>query len=430
MMTQKERKFTVEVSSPSDCKRVLSIKIPREELDAEKELVLAELRKDLRVPGFRKGKVPRKYVETNYGDAIEGDAVRNLLPEVYELALAQQDISPVGEPRFENVSAEPGQDLSVDIEVEVRPDIDVKGYRDMTVRVEKRNIDDHSVDHALEHLRERMAQYVVVDRPVRQGDLVLIDYAPVLDDGSLDEKQLARNYPVDTGAESVLPAFREGLVNMEMNDQKDIVVKYPDDFPEEKLAGATKTFSVTVKEIKEKQMPEIDDEFARSAGEQFKDLEALRQQVREDLIKDEEKRYVHEAEEKIIDGLIEQNPFDVPDTMVNNYLSSVLDEDRRRRPQVPDEAEREREVREHFHAAAVRTVKKYLIMEAVRRQENIEVEAPEVDARIAELAGDGERAEQVRQYFRDPRHRRGIESEMIDQKVLQFLRENADIKVA
>lgn len=429
-MNAQERKFTVNVSSPSDCKRVLSIEIPKEELETAKAAVVTELRKDLRVPGFRKGKVPAKYVESNYAEVIHGDAVRNLLPEVYEAALTQEGISPVGEPKFENVKAEPGTDLTVDIEVEVRPDVEIKGYQGLAVRVEKKDIDDDAVNHALEHLQERMTQFEAVERPIEAGDMVMVDYAPMLDDGSLDEKQLAKGYPIDTGGENILPEFREGLIGLKVDEQKDLSVKYPDDFPEEALAGQSKTFGVTVREVKAKRVPPLDDEFAKNVGEQFPDMESLRAQIKEDLLKDEEKRYIHEAEEKILDGLIEKNSFDVPQAMVNNYLASVLEEDRKRRPQVPDEAEREREVREHFKDAAVRTVKKFIIMEAVRDQESLDAEESEVEAKIAELSGDGERSAEIRQYFQDPRHRRGIRSEMVDQKVLKFLRESADIKVA
>ena len=209
-MNHIERKFTVEVASPSDCKRVLSIEIPKEELEAEKEVVAAKLRKDLRVPGFRKGKVPQKYVETNYGEVIHGDAVRNLLPEVYEAALTQQGISPVSEPKFDNVKAEPGTNLTVDIEVEIRPEVKIEGYKDISIKVEKKEIDEAAIDHALEHLQERFAEHVVVDREVQAGDQVMVDYAPMLDDGSLDESQLARDYPVDTGGENVLPEVSGG----------------------------------------------------------------------------------------------------------------------------------------------------------------------------------------------------------------------------
>ena len=430
-MNRAERKFTVKVDSPSECKRVLSIEIDGQELEREKETVKRELRRDLNVPGFRKGKVPEKYIEKNYARVIHGDAVRNLLPHVYEDALVREGIHPVGEPSFENLKAEEGENVTVDVTVEVRPNVEIKGYAGLKLKVERREIDDAAVDHALEHLQERMMSYRVVDREVREDDLVLIDYAPLKHDGEVDGAKMSRNHPVEVSSGSLLPEFREALPGMRTGEDKDVRVSYPDDFPDKDNAGTEKTFRVTVKEIKVKVLPEIDDEFAKKVGENFTDLESLRRQVKEDLIKDEEKRYEHEMEEKIIDELIGKNPFDVPDAMVNNYLASVLEEDKRRRPHVADEAEREREIREHFHDAAVRTITKYFVLEAVKKQEGIEVDGEEVDGHIDELAGgNAEKEDEIRSYFRHPERRRSLENELLDRKILKFLRDGADVKAA
>jgi trigger factor len=240
-----------------------------------------------------------------------------------------------------------------------------------------------------------------------------------------------RNYPVDIASSTLLPEFREGLRGMEVKGEKDIEVRYPDDFPEKALAGSRRTYRVTLKETKELRLPDLDDDFARGLGDEFADLAALEVKVKSDLEKQEERRRRHDAEEKIIDKIIEANPFDVPDAMIENYLSSILEQDRKRRPHVEDEAEREREVREHFHAAAVRTIKKFLILEAARKQENIVVDARELDAKIEELSrGGGEKSEEVRAYFRHPDRRRVLENELLDEKTIDFLREKAAVTVA
>lgn len=427
----RDRKFTVAVQHPSECKRVLSIEIPVEELQMEEQRVLGELKRDLRVPGFRKGKVPPRYIQKNYQEVIHSDAVRNLLPEVYELALVREGITPIGEPRFDKVQAEAGETVTFEVTVEVRPEIEVKGYKKVKVKAKRAEIDEGRVDHALEHLRESLAKYrVVVDREVREGDLVVIDYGPLPDNGELDEARMTRNHSVDLAGGSLLEEFRTGLLGMEIGGKKDIRVRYPEDFPEEDVRGTEKTFRVIVKEIKERELPEVNDDFARGVGEQFEDLNALRAQIKEDLTKDEEKRYQHDVEERIIDKLIESNPFEVPEAMVNNYFASVLEEDRRRRPHVPEE-EREKEVRERFREAAVRTIRKYFIIEAIKVQEGIEVDDAEIDARIEELArGSSERSDEVRHYFRHPERRRSLKNDLTDRKVLTFLRDVAEVKEA
>lgn len=426
-----ERNFTVTVSEPTGCKRVLSLRIPEEEVVKERGRVLEELRRDLRVPGFRKGKVPASFVEKNYGEIARDDAVRNLLGAVYEDALIQKAINPLGEPKFDNLKAAPGEGVSVDVEVEVRPELTLQGYTGVEVKVTHNTVSEKDVEETLERIRGRRGTFAVVERPAREGDLLLIDYAPILPTGEVEESKMVRNYPVDIASESLLPEFREHLRGMEIKGEKDIVVDYPKDFPDKTVAGTRKTYRVTLKEVKELKLPELNDEFAKSLGEEFGDLGALRAKIRADLEQEEEKRRVHEAEEKIVDRIIAANPFDVPDAMIENYLASILDQDRKRRPQVEDEAEREREVREHFHGAAVRTIKKYLILDAVKKQENITVDPHEVDAKIEELsASGGDRVEEVKAYLRRPDRRLAIESELLDEKSMRFLRDRAVVTAA
>jgi trigger factor len=426
-----ERNFTVEVKASGDCKRTLSIEIPWQELVDEEARVVAQLRQEVKVPGFRKGKVPAKYIEKSYKDVIRSDAVRNLLPAVYEDALVREGITPIGEPRFENVKTDDGKPVTMDVTVEIRPQPEVSGYKGVKLKAEKRTIDDSAVEETLNSIREQMATLKVVDRPIRDEDYVLVDYGPLLDNGEIDKERLATNYPIDLAKGNLLPEFKEGLIGLGTGGDKEITVSYPEDFPDKENAGKTKKFHVTVKEIKERELPELNDDFAKRMGEKFKTLDDFRGQVRENLIEEEDRRFEHNAQELIIDKLIEQNPFDVPDAMVQNYLASVVEEDRRRRPEVPDEAERVKEIQEHFGDAAVRTIKKYFILEAIKKQENIALEASEVDAKIDELASEqGDRADEVRAYFRHPEHRRSLENDLLDRKVLDFLTKNAEIKVA
>ena len=190
-------------------------------------------------------------------------------------------------------------------------------------------------------------------------------------------------------------------------------------------------FHVKILEVKEKLLPDLDDNFAKSLGENFESMESLRKQVLDDLTSEEDRRYQHEVEEKIIDSVIAQNPFEVPRVMVDNYISSLLEEDRRRRPKVDDESRREQEVRELFGDAAVRTIKKYFILDAVRRQEEIELTQEDIDTKIASLAeGAGRSEDEVREFLKNPERRRSFESDLLDQKILGFLRDTVAVKAA
>jgi trigger factor len=423
------RKFAVTVTAEGQCKRVLAIDIPEEEVARERDRVTERLRRELKVPGFRKGKVPVAFVKKNYADVIHSDAVRNLLPEVYEEAIEREHLHPLGEPHFDDFQTDEGQGIKATATIEVRPEIEISGYDDVTVEAQRREIGDGDVESTLRDIRERMATLVTVERPAEPSDYMTIDYAPYGESGELDESARQTNYPVELGSENLFEEFRVGLVGKKSGDETDITVKYPDDFPDKDLAGHTRRFNVKVVEVKEKLLPEADDAFATRLNSEVGTIDELKQRIKEDLAHEEAHRFEHDVEEKVIDQLIAHNSFEVPEVMVENYLASVLEEDRRRRPQVPDEAARAGEVRELFHDAAVRSIKKYFIMDAVRKQEGIEVTDADVEARAAKLAeGSGKSVEEIRDYLTHPERRRSFESELMDRKVMEFLRERARVK--
>src|SRR5712672_3616406 len=193
------RSFTVTVAAPSQTRRVLSVQVPAEELEKERSAVLEEMRRQIRVPGFRKGKVPAGFIQKNYADAIQSDAVRNLLPDVYEQALHRENLHPLGEPMFENVKLE-GGGVTFDVKIDVRPEVTLQGYEKVTVDVPRRSITDQDVDQAVESLRERLAAFDTVTRPAAPGDHLIIDYVPLAADGTPEEKSRAKAYPVTLGS--------------------------------------------------------------------------------------------------------------------------------------------------------------------------------------------------------------------------------------
>ena len=197
-----DRKFTVNVSSPGGCKRVLEIHVPEEELERERKAVIRELRRDLRVPGFRKGKVPETYITKNYAGAVESDAVRNLLPVVYEQAVMKEGLHPLGEPNFENLKAGEGDGLRMEAHIEVRPEVTLEGYKDVRVEAAREEVTDERVNATLKQMREHMATYQDVSREATATDYVVIDYAPYGDDGAPDEApgRVSTRWPLDSGA--------------------------------------------------------------------------------------------------------------------------------------------------------------------------------------------------------------------------------------
>jgi trigger factor len=428
--SDEDKNFTVRVDEIGQCQRMLTLGVSDEALQAEKKRIVKKLQADLDVPGFRKGKVPASYVEKNYAGAVHGDAVQNLLAKAYEEAILGQDLRPLAEPRFEDLQAEDGEGISVKAHIEVKPEIEIKDYAGVKVQAEKKVIGDEEVDGTLETLRQNMATFETADRPASGDDYVVIDFAPYLESGELDEEARQQNYAVTLDSDGLLPEFKQGLQGMRAGEEKEILVRYPEDFAEKSLAGSGKSFQVKVSEVKEKLLPEVDDAFAANVAPEVGSLEALRTRIREDLQREEDAKHAQDIQEKIIDKIIEKNAFEVPEAMVENYLTSIVEEDRRRRPNVESEEQRDSQVRQMFREPATRMVKRYLIMEAVVRQENLTVSEEEFNGKITTLAeGAGRPVEEVEKMFRDSKHRRNLENELLDQKVLNFLREKADVKV-
>jgi trigger factor len=425
-----DKYFTVTVDSPSLCKRTLKLEIKEEAVQAEKSRITAKLRNDIEVPGFRKGKVPRSFIEKNYKEAIHSDAVQNLLGQAYHDAIHSENLRPLGEPRFDNLEAEDGNGAKVEANIEIKPVIEVTDYTGVAVEVAKKEVGDEQVDATLENLRQRLSTFQTVERASAMGDYMIIDFAPYLESGELDEKARQTNYGVSLESENLLAGFREGLTGMKAAEEKEISIRYPKDFPDEALADTEKTFHVKVTEVKEQLLPEMDDAFAKTVVPDIESLAVLRARVLDDLQKEGEAQQKKETQEKIIDKIIEKNQFEVPDAMIENYMTSLIVEDRKRRPNVEDEETREKEIREMFHDAATRTVRKYFILEAVVRQEKLAISAEEFETKIAAIAEEMHQPlEEVKKMFLNPEHRRNLESDLLDEKVLNYLQENADVSI-
>jgi trigger factor len=423
-----DRTFSVAVASPSSTRRVLSIQVPADEMEKERSRVLSEYRRELRIPGFRKGKVPLGYIQKNYGDTIHTDAVRNVLPAVFEQALHQERLFPLGDPRFEKVEF-PDGGLSFDAHIEVRPDIELKGYDRLTVEATRREIADGDVDAMVAHLRERLAVYSRVDRAATPDDYAVLDYVPLSESGEPDEAHRVKEYPVALSSQNLLEEFRTGLLGARAGDEKTISVVYPADFGDTELAGTRRSFQVRVTEVKEKLMPDADDSFARRVDPQVASLLELRLRIREQLNAEEEARFRREVDEKIIDSVIAQNPFEVPGVMLENYLSSLVEEDRRQRDRSADHEARDNAIREAYRETALRAVQRYFVLDAVRRQEKVAVTREEMDERIRAIAAQVEKPEaEIRGLLNQGRRRANLESDLLDEKSMAFLRGRATVK--
>ena len=375
----------------SDTQKNLVVEIDSTVVDAEIEKIARDYSKAARIPGFRPGKVPAKVVRQRFRDQILHDVVHGLIPRAVDEALRDKGIEPVDTPDIKDVVVEEGQPLKFTAAFETVPTFDPGDYSTLSVRATDNAVGDDAVDGALSTLRERSARFEPVeDRGVEMGDSVQVDLERTAS-GAEGEAQMDRHegVSVDIGAPANPPGFDEALVDMNVGDRKAFDITYPADFTIAELAGTTVKYDASIKAIRKRVVPDLDDEFAKDLGN-FENLQALRARVREDLAH----QMMHENEREVRGDLVrqlaERVDFDVPATLLDREIDRrVEDFVRRLIEQQVDPMKINinwEEFREKQREAAAEAVKSALLLDEVARRENISASDAEVDEEIARYA--------------------------------------------
>ena len=382
----------------SDTKKNLVVEIPSTIVDAEIDKVSRDYSRAARIPGFRPGKVPPKVVRQRFRDQILHDVAHGLIPRAVDEALRERGVEPVDTPDIRDVVVEEGQPLKFTATFETVPPIDPGDYSGVTLRQKSVSIDDAAVEGALEGLRERAARYEPVeDRGIEVGDSVLLDLirtaAPIAqgDEAPADAEQTDRheNITVDIGGKANPPGFDQELMGLTAGDTKTFDVQYPADYSISELAGTTVKYEVTVKAVRQRVVPDLDDELAKDIGE-FESLEALRARVRSDL----EHEANHEAEREMRAELLKQLAsrvqFEVPASLVDREIDRRVEEFVRRLIEQQIDPMRTNinweEFRERQKEAASEAVKSALVLDEVARREGLTASDQEVEAEVQRYA--------------------------------------------
>ncbi|MEG1584032.1 MAG: trigger factor [Anaerovorax sp.] len=345
------------------------------------------------VDGFRKGKAPRKMIENNYGaDVFFEDAINELFGTGYPEAVETLDLYPVDRPSADFGEIKKGEGFTVTITVTVRPEFEVKDYKGVKVARIEHTVKDEDVDKELEALQKRNARLVLLERPAELGDVVLIDYA-----GFVGEEQFeggtAERQPLELGSGSFIPGFEEQLVGVSVGDNKDVKVTFPEEYHSENLAGKEAIFKCTVHEIKGKELPELNDEFAKDVSE-FDTLEELKKETKEKLDKAAVTRGEYETKNKVLEAVYEANDIDIPEIMVQDQITEMMQEfDQQLRGQGMDlEKYFEylqkdvNEFRNELKDDAYKKTKTRLLVEAVANTEKFEVSPEDIENELQAMA--------------------------------------------
>ena len=423
-------KYEVEVLTPTE--RRLRVEVPADRVGKAFARVYRQVGRQAKVRGFRSGKIPQHILRGLYGTEIQAQALSELVEEALAGAMKEQGLEAVSEPRLETGELDEAQPFAFTAVVEVRPDIELKNYRAVPVERVRVDMGDEEVERALAELQDRNAQLEPVEGRgrVEDGDYVFIDFSGAVD-GEPFPGSTADNYPVDIGAGKALPEFERGLVGMERGVSGTIAVSFPEDLQDERLAGKTADFEVTVRDIRKKVLPPLDDEFAQDYGE-CDSLEELREKVRLQLQSEIDSFQDRQLKDRIVERLMEDHDFDVSPSMVDRELSYLV---RRAGSQMaPSGADAPEpttdELREELKPQAEQRVKMMLLIERIAEAEGITAAEGDIDGRIEALArASGGQADEVRRQYGQDWARATLRSQIVSEKTLDFLLREAEITV-
>jgi trigger factor len=392
-----------EESNP--CQRELSIEIPADVVKAETDNLVSRYQKLANIPGFRKGKVPGAIVRQRFAEEIKSDVVDALVPRYFRDEAKKQNLSPVSQPRVTDLHIHDGEPLRFKASFEVMPDFQVAPYEDIRVTTLDTNVSDEEVQTALNNLRDQQATFTAVeeDRPLQEGDFAVASFKGTPKETDADSKPVeVDEIMVEIGGQNTIPEFTENLRGAKPGDQRTFDVKYADDFADKRLAGKTLTYEVTVKGIKTRNVPEINDDFAKELSADFNTVDDLRTRLRENMQAERQHEAEHQGKDKVVEELLQRNDFPVPDALVNDQIDLRLERGLRAlaaqgmRTEDMKSMDFER-LRAGQRDAALREVKAALILDRIADQEKVEVPDGEIEHELEALATQSKQTlEQVR----------------------------------
>ncbi|TET50438.1 MAG: trigger factor [Dehalococcoidia bacterium] len=410
-----------------NCQAVLTVEAEASELDRSLDEAYDHLVNKVSIPGFRKGKAPRAVLVQHIGRTnLLEEALEHLIPQLYKEAIESQGLEPIDRPEIEIIQTEP---LVFKAMISLKPEVKLGDYHSIRLEPEPvPEIASEEITAAVEQLRERQGTWVPVDRSVETGDLITLDIeASVEGKRWLDRKGVI--YEVDGDSRSPVPGFASHLQGIEKNTEKTFTLTIPHDYPVGEMRGKEGAFRVTVTEIKEKQLPELDDELARSIGHD--DLDGMRQKVAADLRTRAEASNRSELRQKALDALVEISEVNYPPVLEDGEIVGLLRNEAQRLgfTEVADYVRRtgktEEELREALRPIARKRLTQGLVLGKLAEGEGIEISSSEVDNRVDEIADEAEDKEKARQFFSLPQIRESIEQSLHTQRTMDRLLEIA-----
>lgn len=376
-------------------KGTLEFTITKEEVRNSLDQAFNKVKNNLNIPGFRKGKVPRKVFNSMYGEgALYEDALNIALPKAYASAVEEAGIDPVGQPEIDVKSMEEGKDWKIEAVVPVKPDVKLGDYKNLEVTKQDRTVSDEAVEMNLQNRQEQQAELVLKEEEAVNGDTVVIDFEGFVDEEPFEGGK-AENHTLELGSNSFIPGFEDQLIGTKAGEEKDVNVTFPDEYQAEELAGKEAVFKVTVHEVKSKELPELDDEFAKDQDEDVETLDELKEKVREELQEGRKNAADEAVEDEAIrkaveNAEIEEIPHDMVHDEVHRQMEIFLNNMERQgiSPELYYQitGTTEEDLHKQMEGEAEFRVRTNLVLEAIVEKENLDATEEEIQSEVSGLA--------------------------------------------
>jgi trigger factor len=427
-------KFTVD--DRSTVKKVLHIEVPREDVTKEVEEAYQKLKKTAKIKGFRPGKAPRSLLVRLYQKDVLADVRGKLIQDAFIDALQQSALNMIGSPKIDPPELKENEPYVFEAQVEVPPELADIEMRGLALKKTKYRISDQEVDKQLALLRKNLAQRRVIDppRPVQSGDIVVIDYEGFKDGQSHEQTAKTENFVTQVGEGQIVGDLDQGLIGMQVGDEKEIDVAFPEDYFSKALAGQKLVFKVKLNEIREEILPELDDQLAKNIGSQFETLDDLKQKIRENLQGGYDKRIEQELNEQIFQQILAKISFEVPEALVESELEQILNDAEQKfahsNRKLEDVGLTREMLSQRYRATAEKQVRRHLILSKLIDQEKLTLTEDEVDKGFQDMADlYHQPVDQIRAYYNQ--NKEGLsffKHTLLEKKALALIIENSSIE--
>lgn len=418
----------VTVETAEGLERLIRVQVPAARVDDEVDKRLRQMAGNIRLDGFRPGKVPAKVVEKRYGGQVRQEVLNEVVQQTYGEALQQESLQPAGTPSVDLKQGVSGGDLEYEARFEVMPEFEVADVSGMQLERPVAEVTEADIDNVLEDLRKQRATYNDADKAAEEGDQVVIDFRGTVD-GEAFEGNEGEDTPVTIGANQMPPEFEQALVGLRAGDSSNIEYTFPENFPTESIAGRTAVFETTVKGVREPELPPLDDALAEAVGIQEGGIDELRNLVRRNLEREVERAQKARLKEQVTDALAKANPIELPKALIDGEVEALQQQMRQRLQQQMGDQSQEMDLpAELFEEQARRRVTLGLVMNKLIADNDLQLDQDRVREQLREMAsGHHDPQQMIQQYAENREMMQSLEVNVLEDQVIDWVVERAQV---